>query len=82
MLDLALRKQGGTNSKYRASLSSCLETYLPEISAHYNFKAIKTATVKRFAPEHGGDPNLWEKVCGLAKEKKFVFFSDQNHMNL
>jgi hypothetical protein len=28
ILDLSLRKQNGLNSKYRAGLSTCLETYV------------------------------------------------------
>ena len=61
MLDLALRKQMHSNTQYRMGLSACLETYLPELAAKYNFKAVKAATTKRFAPEKGGDSALWEK---------------------
>jgi hypothetical protein len=62
ILDLALRKQNNGNSRYRSSLSSCLDTYLPQLSQQYNFKEIKQQTVKRFAPQLGGDSNLWAQV--------------------
>ena len=61
ILDLALRKQMRANSKYRTGLSACLETYLPDLSQQFNFKEVKKETVKRFAPEQGGDPELWGK---------------------
>ena len=62
MLELAYRRQHGQNSKYLCGLSRALETYLPELAKMHQFKEIKTATVKRFAPELGGDEKLWEKV--------------------
>ncbi len=61
ILDLALRKQSRANSKYRTSLSVCLETYLPDLAQQFNFKEIKKETVRRFAPELGGDAELWGK---------------------
>jgi exonuclease 3'-5' domain-containing protein 1 len=61
ILDLALRKQSGLNSKFRTGLSACLENYLPDLAQQFQFKAIKKQTVTRFAPEQGGDPELWGK---------------------
>ena len=61
ILDLALRKQGGLSSKYRTSLSNALENYLPDLAKQFQFKEIKKQTVKRFAPEHGGDADVWGK---------------------
>ena len=60
-LDLSLRKQNGMNIKQRLSLSACLEKYLPDLAQQFQLNVVKKQTVTRFAPEQGGDPELWGK---------------------